>query len=50
MMKWQSRRIGDFIHRVKDPVTVEEQVEYKQVTIRMNYKGVVLRGFNPTNS
>lgn len=45
MLKWQSRRIGDFIHRVKDPVTVEEQVEYKQVTIRMNYKGVVLRGF-----
>ena len=44
MMKWQSRRIGDFIHRVKDPVTVEDWVEYKQVTIRMNYKGVVLRG------
>ena len=45
MMKWQSRRIGDFIHRVKDPVTLEDGIEYKQVTIRMNYKGVVLRGF-----
>ena len=44
MMKWQSRRIGDFIHRVKDPVTLEDWIEYKQVTIRMNYKGVVLRG------
>lgn len=44
MMKWQSRRIGDFIHRIKDPVTVEDGIEYKQVTIRMNYKGVVLRG------
>ena len=44
-MKWQSRRIGDFIHRVKDPVTLEDGIEYKQVTIRMNYKGVVLRGF-----
>ena len=44
MMKWQSRRIGDFIHRVKDSVTLEDGIEYKQVTIRMNYKGVVLRG------
>lgn len=49
MMKWQSRRIGDFIHRVKDPVTLEDGIEYKQVTIRMNYKGVVLRGFKKGN-
>jgi type I restriction enzyme S subunit len=38
------KRIGDILTRHKTPVTVEPDVTYKQVTIRTNYKGVVLRG------
>ena len=38
------KRIGDILTRHKTPVTVQDDVAYKQVTIRTNYKGVVLRG------
>lgn len=38
------KRIGDILTRHKTPVAVEDDVTYKQVTIRTNYKGVVLRG------
>lgn len=38
------KRIGDILTRYKAPVSVEDDVTYKQVTIRTNYKGVVLRG------
>lgn len=38
------KRIGDILTRYKDPVLVEDGVDYKQVTIRTNYQGVVLRG------
>jgi type I restriction enzyme S subunit len=38
------KRIGDILTRHKTPVIVEPDVTYKQVTIRTNYKGVVLRG------
>ncbi|MDD5241042.1 MAG: restriction endonuclease subunit S [Sulfuricella sp.] len=38
------KRIGDILTRNKTRVTVEDGVSYKQVTIRTNYKGVVLRG------
>lgn len=38
------KRIGDILTRHKTPVVVEDDVTYKQVTIRTNYKGVVLRG------
>ncbi len=38
------KRIGDILTRHKTPVTVQDDVIYKQVTIRTNYKGVVLRG------
>lgn len=38
------KRIGDILRRNKTPVVVEDGTSYKQVTIRMNYKGVVLRG------
>jgi type I restriction enzyme S subunit len=40
----QMKRIGDILTRNKTAVTVEDGVTYKQVTIRTNYKGVVLRG------
>jgi type I restriction enzyme S subunit len=38
------KRIRDIIARNKTPVSVQDDVTYKQVTIRTNYKGVVLRG------
>ena len=38
------KRIRDIIARNKTPVNVQDDVIYKQVTIRTNYKGVVLRG------
>ena len=38
------KRIGDILTRHKTPVTIQDDVAYKQVTIRTNYKGVVLRG------
>jgi restriction endonuclease S subunit len=38
------KRIGDILTRNKTPVLVRDDVTYKQVTIRTNYKGVVLRG------
>ena len=40
----EMKRIGDILTRHKTPVSVEDDVTYKQVTIRTNYKGVVLRG------
>ena len=38
------KRIRDILTRNKTPVIVQNDVTYKQVTIRTNYKGVVLRG------
>jgi restriction endonuclease S subunit len=38
------KRIRDILSRNKTPVVVEDGTSYKQVTIRTNYKGVVLRG------
>ncbi len=37
-------RIGDILSRNQTPVLVKNGTRYKQVTIRTNYKGVVLRG------
>lgn len=38
------KRICDILTRSKVPVVVDSETSYKQVTIRTNYKGVVLRG------
>lgn len=38
------KRIGDILTRNKTAVVVEDGTSYKQITIRTNYKGVVLRG------
>ncbi len=38
------KRIGDILTRNKTAVVVKDSTRYKQVTIRTNYKGVVLRG------
>lgn len=35
--------ISDFLKRIKRPVTLEDQVDYKLVTVKMNHNGVVLR-------
>ncbi|MGY6742506.1 MAG: restriction endonuclease subunit S [Cecembia sp.] len=36
-------QIGDILKRIKRPVSLIDDQEYKLVTIRMNHKGVVLR-------
>ena len=36
--------IGDFLKRIKRPISLTPDKEYKLVTIKMNHKGVVLRG------
>ncbi|WP_405352266.1 restriction endonuclease subunit S [Nonlabens sp. Asnod3-H03] len=36
--------IGDFLKRIKRPIDLEPNQDYKLVTIKMNHKGVVLRG------
>lgn len=38
------KRIRVILARNKTPVIVQDDITYKQVTIRTNYKGVVLRG------
>lgn len=36
--------IGDFLKRIKRPIDLIDTTDYKLVTIKMNHKGVVLRG------
>jgi len=36
--------IGDFLKRIKRPINLMPDKEYKLVTIKMNHQGVVLRG------
>ncbi len=36
-------KIGDFLKRSKIPIDIEDHVEYKRVTIRINHNGVSLR-------
>ena len=38
-------KIGDFLHRIKRPIVLNSNNEYKLVTIKMHHKGVILRGF-----
>ncbi len=38
------QKIGDFLKRIKCPIRLSPDKEYKLVTIKMNHKGVVLRG------
>lgn len=37
-------QIGDFLIRIKRPIQLQPDKDYKLVTIKMNHKGVVLRG------
>ena len=53
MGEWREVRIGDFLHRVKQPVQLQDDENYKLVTVRMHHNGVVLRelkkGVHPQN-
>ncbi len=41
--------IGDFLKRIKRPINLVADKEYKLITIKMNHKGVVLRGLKKGN-
>ena len=43
MTEWRQVRIGDFLHRVKQPVKLQDDGAYKLVTVKMHHNGVVLR-------
>lgn len=42
-MKWRKVRVGDFLIRVKDLITIEKDKDYSLVTIKLYHKGVQLR-------
>jgi restriction endonuclease S subunit len=42
-MKWNKVRVGDFLIRVKDLVSINRNEEYNLVTIKLYHKGVQLR-------
>jgi len=44
---WSQVSLGDLLNRVKDEVDILEDVTYKQVTIRLWNKGVILRSSLP---
>ena len=48
-MSWQKTKIGDFLIRSKIPVDIQENKEYKRVTIRINHNGVSLRDIEKGN-
>ncbi len=43
MGEWRQVRIGDFLHRVKQPVKLRDDADYSLVTVKMHHNGVVLR-------
>lgn len=43
MSKWKKVTIGDLLLRSKIPIDIEDQKEYKRVTIRTKHQGVSLR-------
>ncbi len=49
MSEWQKVKIGDFLKRIKRPVVLEDEKEYKLVTIQLHHKGVKLRGHKKGN-
>jgi len=46
--KYPMARIGSFLHKSKDIIEVQDNVEYKQVTIKINNGGVVPRNDGKT--
>lgn len=43
MSEWKKVKIGEFLHREKKSIQLEEDQDYPLVTIRTKHKGVVLR-------
>jgi hypothetical protein len=41
--EWRRVKIGDFLRRVKSPVSLCDDEAYQLVTVRMHHKGVILR-------
>jgi type I restriction enzyme S subunit len=41
---WNKVKLGEVLCRVKDDITIEDNTSYKQITVRLNHKGVILRG------
>lgn len=37
-MAWKTVKIGDFLKRTKDPISIEADKEYSLVTIKMHHK------------
>ena len=44
MAEYPRVRLGEVLRRVKDEVSLDDSVTYKQVTVRLWNRGVVLRG------
>ncbi len=42
-MRWEKSKIGSFLKRSKIPVDIQNDEEYKRVTIRINHNGVSVR-------
>ncbi len=40
---WKTIRLGDLLKRVKDEIKLDDDVTYKEVTVRLWNKGVILR-------
>jgi type I restriction enzyme M protein len=43
-IKTSGYKLGDFLSRSKNKITLEDSVEYTQVTVRLYGKGVIVRG------
>lgn len=43
MSEWQKVKLGDFLHRQRNPIRLDAEQEYALVTIRVKHKGVQLR-------
>ncbi len=41
---WQTVQLSDVLKRVKSELAIDDLVTYKQVTVRLWNKGVILRG------
>ena len=42
-MSWRTYKFGDFLHRSKIPIDIEDGQEYKRVTIKTKHQGVSVR-------
>ena len=42
-MGWEKIKLGEFLHRSKIPISIEDDKKYKRVTIKTKHQGVSLR-------